>query len=153
MWRATPSIPAGWSQNGLNYFSSNRASYLSPDGYVQSGIYDLTGYDKMTVMIYSEPFNSDNTLTVTTSVDSKNVTLPTNASFAWYTFVVNCASSDYIKITSSGVAGFREMPTRFPQRRISSIVFAGWLAASTWNVIPSAPAIAKGVRHAQNVSV
>ena len=80
---------------------------MSPDGYVQSGIYDLTGYDKMTVMIYSEPFNSDNTLTVTTSVDSKNVTLPTNASFAWYTFVVNCASSDYIKITSSGVPDMR----------------------------------------------
>ncbi len=106
-WTQSNAIPAGWSQNGLNYFSSNRASYLSPDGYVQSGIYDLTGYDKMTVMIYSEPFNSDNTLTVTTSVDSKNVTLPTNASFAWYTFVVNCASSDYIKITSSGVPDMR----------------------------------------------
>ena len=106
-WTQSNAIPAGWSQNGLNYFSSNRASYLSPDGYVQSGIYDLTGYDKMTVMIYSEPFNSDNTLTVTTSVDSKNVTLPTNASFAWYTFVVNCASSDYIKITSSGMPDMR----------------------------------------------
>ncbi len=106
-WTQSNAIPAGWSQNGLNYFSTNRASYLSPDGYVQSCIYDLTGYDKMTVMIYSEPFNSDNTLTVTTSVDSKNVTLPTNASFAWYTFVVNCASSDYIKITSSGVPDMR----------------------------------------------
>ncbi len=106
-WTQSNAIPAGWSQNGLNYFSSNSASYLSPDGYVQSGIYDLTGYDKVTVMIYSEPFNSNNSLTVTTSVDSKNVSLPANASFAWYTFVVNCASSDYIKITSSGVPDMR----------------------------------------------
>ena len=58
-------------------------------------------------MIYSEPYNSNNTLTVTTSVDNKNVSLPTNASFAWYTFVVNCASSDYIKITSSGLPDMR----------------------------------------------
>ena len=106
-WTQSNAIPAGWSQSGLNYFSSNRASYLSPDGYVQSGTYDLTGYDKVTVMIYSEPYNGDNTLTVTTSVDSKNVSLPTNASFAWYTFIVNCASSDYIRITSSGVPDMR----------------------------------------------
>ena len=106
-WTQSNAIPASWSQYGLNYFSSNRAAYLSPDGYVQSGTYDLTGYDKVTVMIYSEPFNSNNTLTVTTSVDNKTVYLPTNASFAWYTFVVNCASSDYIRITSSGVPDMR----------------------------------------------
>ena len=76
---------------------------MSSGGYVQSGTYDLTGYDKMTVMIYSEPYNSNNTLTVTTSVDNKSVSLPNGASFAWYTIVVNCASSDNVKITSSGM--------------------------------------------------
>ena len=106
-WTHSNAIPASWSQYGLNYYSSNSASYLSSGGYVQSGTYDLTGYDKVTVMIYSEPYNSNNTLTVTTSVDNKNVSLPTNASFAWYTFVVNCASSDYIKITSSGMPDMR----------------------------------------------
>ena len=106
-WTHSNAIPASWSQYGLNYYSSNSASYLSSGGYVQSGTYDLTGYDKVTVMIYSEPYNSNNTLTVTTSVDNKNVSLPTNASFAWYTFVVNCASSDYIKITSSGLPDMR----------------------------------------------
>ena len=106
-WTHSNAIPASWSQYGLNYYSSNSASYLSSGGYVQSGTYDLTGYDKVTVMIYSEPYNSNNTLTVTTSVDNKNVSLPTNSSFAWYTFVVNCASSDYIKITSSGMPDMR----------------------------------------------
>ena len=57
-WTQSNAIPASWSQHGLNYFSSNSASYLSPDGYVQSGTYDLTGYDKVTVMIYAQPYNS-----------------------------------------------------------------------------------------------
>ncbi len=106
-WTTSNTIPASWSSYGLNYYSSNRASYLSSGGYVQSGTYDLTGYEKMTVMIYSEPYNSNNTLTVTTSVDNKSVSLPNNASFAWYTIVVNCASSDYVKITSSGMPDMR----------------------------------------------
>ena len=106
-WTTSNAIPAGWSSYGLNYYSSNSASYLSSGGYVQSVTYDLTGYDKVTVMIYSEPYNSNNTLTVETSVDNKSVSLPRNASFAWYTFVLNCASSDYIKITSSGLPDMR----------------------------------------------
>ena len=106
-WTQSNAIPASWSSYGLTYYGSNSASYLSSGGYVQSGTYDLTGYDKVTVMIYSEPYNNNNTLTVTTSVDNKSVSLPTNASFAWYTFVVNCASSDNIKITSSGMPDMR----------------------------------------------
>ena len=106
-WTTSNAIPASWSEYGLNYYSSNSASYLSSGGYVQSGTYDLQGYEKMTVMIYSEPYNSSNTLTVTTSVDNKSVSLPRNAPFSWYTFVVNCASSDYVKITSSGMPDMR----------------------------------------------
>ncbi len=110
VWTSSNAVPTGWSQNGLNYYSSNSACYLSgstSNAYVQSRTYDLTGYDKVTVMIYSEPYNSNNTLTVTTSVANKKVNLPNNASFAWYTFVVDCASSDYVKITSSGMPDMR----------------------------------------------
>ena len=106
-WTQSNAIPSSWSSYGLTYYGSNSASYLSSGGYVQSGTYDLTGYDKMTVMIYSEPYNSNNTLTVTTSVDNKSVSLPNGASFAWYTIVVNCASSDNVKITSSGMPDMR----------------------------------------------
>ena len=110
-WTANNNIPTGWSQFGLSYYSNNSACYLSStsDSYVQSKTYDLTGYDKMTVMLYAEPYRSSNTATITTSVDSKTITLPANASFAWYTFVVDCASSDYVKLTTTGLPDMRYM--------------------------------------------
>ena len=110
-WTSSNAIPTGWSQQGLNYYPSNSACYLGSNtgNYVQSRTYDLTGYDKMTVMIYAEPYNSPRTLTVTTSVDSKSVTMPSNASFAWYTIVVNCASSDYVNLTTGGMPDMRYM--------------------------------------------
>lgn len=108
-WSSNNSIPTGWTQQGLTYYSSNSACYLSAsaNGYVQSKTYDLEGYDKMTVMVYAEPYNSGNTITVTTSAGNKKVNLPSSGSFAWYTLVVDCASSDYVKITSSGMPDMR----------------------------------------------
>ena len=120
-WTAAATLPSGWSANGLSYYSSNRAAYLSnSSSYVRSKTYDLTGYDKVTVMIYSEPYNNNNTLTVATSVDSKTINLPSGASFAWYTYVLNCSSSDYINITSSGMPDMRYVK-----------VYAGDLSAAT----------------------
>jgi len=106
-WSSEATLPSGWTQSGLRYYSSNSACYLSSTGYVQSKTYDLTGYDKMTVMVYAAPYNSNNTITVTTSAGSKTVNLPSSGSFAWYTLVVDCASSDYMKLTSSGMPDMR----------------------------------------------
>ena len=106
-WTASNALPAGWTQYNLKYFSSTSSCYLSTDGYVRSKTYDLTGYDKVTVMIYSNPYQGDNTLTVATSVDTETKTVPSTSSFAWYTFVLDCATSDYINITSSGMPDLR----------------------------------------------
>ena len=108
-WSANNNVPTGWTQTGLTYWSSSSACYLSDqaNGYVKSKTYDLTGYDKVTVMIYSNPYQGDNTLTVATSVDTETQTVPSNSSFAWYTFVLDCSTSDYIKITSSGMPDLR----------------------------------------------
>ena len=109
-WTANNNIPTGWSQYNLKYWSYTSACYLSSsDGYVQSKTYDLTGYDKMTVMIYAQPYDSPYTMTIETSVDSKTITMPSDASFAWYTFVVNCASNDYVKLTTGGINDLRYM--------------------------------------------
>ncbi len=107
-WTSSATIPTGWAQNGLRYYSSNSACYLSTGGYVQSNNYDLKDYDKVTVMIYSELYQSSNTITVATSVDTKTISL-SGSSFNWYTFVLNCANSDYIKITSSGMPDMRQV--------------------------------------------
>ena len=106
-WTGSNNVPSGWTAQGLTYYGSNSASYLSSSGYVRSNTYDLTGYDKVTVMIYSEPYNNNNTLTVATSADSKTVNLPSGSSFTWYTFVLNCATNDYIHITASGMPDMR----------------------------------------------
>jgi Peptidase C10 family. len=119
-WTSNNNVPAGWTASSLNYYGSNNACYLSSSGYVQTKTYDLTGYDKMTVMIYSEPYNNNNTMTVATSVDSKTITLTNGSSFTWYTFVLDCASSDYIYLTTSGLPDMRYMK-----------VYAGDLTATT----------------------
>ena len=43
-----------------------------------------------------------------------------------------------------GVPGFNETPTCLPVDLMRSITSSGLSAASIWNVIPSAPALAKG---------
>ena len=44
-----------------------------------------------------------------TSVDSKTVTVPANSSFQWYTIVVDCASSDYVNLTTDGMPDLKYM--------------------------------------------
>ena len=109
-WTSNNHVPDGWTASGLNYYGSNSACYLSSYGnsYVQSRTYDLTGYDKVTVMVYSEPYGSSNTMKVVTSVDSETKTL-SGSSFSWYTFVLDCASSDYVKLTTTGLPDMRYM--------------------------------------------
>ena len=107
-WTSSNNVPAGWTSYRLNTYSSNSACYLSNDGYVKSRTYDLTGYDKVTVMIYSEPYGSGNTLTVATSAQTKTINMPANSSvFEWYTFVLDCNTSDYINITTQGLPDMR----------------------------------------------
>ena len=110
-WSANNNIPTGWTQYNLKYFSSTSACYLSTNGYVQSKTYDLTGYDKVTVMVYSQPYDqsSTNSVTVATSVDTKTITETNGSGFNWYTFVLDCASSDYVKLTSVGMPDLRYM--------------------------------------------
>ena len=107
-WTSSAAIPSGWSQNGLTYYSSNSAAYLSSSSssYVQTATYDLTGYDKVTVMVYSEPYQSNNTMTVATNAQTKTVNLSGN-SFSWYTFVLDCNTSDRVRITTSGMPDMR----------------------------------------------
>ena len=105
-WTYNNNVPNGWTANALNYWGSNNAAYLSDYGYVQSCNYDLSGYEKMTVMIYSEAYGSDNTITVATSAQSKTINL-SGSTFNWYTIVVDCAATDYIKITSQGLPDMR----------------------------------------------
>ena len=107
-WTSSNALPAGWTSSGFSYFGSNNAAYLSNSGYIQTCNYDLTGYDKMTVMIYSEPYGSSNTITVATSLQSKTINL-SGSTFNWYTVVLDCATNDHVKVTSYGLPDMRYM--------------------------------------------
>ena len=103
-WSASCDLPTdGWTSYGVWFQPGNHGCYLhSSYGFVKSPTYDLTGYDKVTVMVYADLYTS-NTITVATSVDSKTVSKTKGSSdFSWYTIVLDCASSDYIKLTSKG---------------------------------------------------
>ncbi len=123
-WTSSNTVPTGWTAQGLNYYSTNNACYLSAqaNGYVQTKTYDLTGYDKMTVMVYAQGYSSGgtNSITVATSKSSKSVSSLNNDSFNWYTLVVDCANSDYVKLTTSGMPDLRYMK-----------VYAGDISSST----------------------
>jgi hypothetical protein len=104
-WTSSATVPTGWTSSGLKYWSSTSSCYLTSDGYVKSKTYDLTGYNKVTVRVYSEYYdnnNAANSITVATSKDSKTLSV-TSTSYTWHTFVLDCASSDYIYLTSSGM--------------------------------------------------
>ena len=107
-WSSSNNVPAGWTAVNLSYWSSNNASYLSSGGYVLTKSYDLSGYDKVTVMVYTEPYGSNNTMTVETSVDTKTINL-SGSSFYWVSFVMDCAEYDNVKLTSSGLPDMRYM--------------------------------------------
>ena len=108
-WSTAATVPTGWSTQGFSYYGTNSACYLSSSGYVQSSTYDLTGYDKVTVKVYAQPYgSSSNTMTVATSADTKTQTL-SGSSFGWYTFVLDCATSDYVKLTTTGMPDMRYM--------------------------------------------
>ncbi len=107
-WSSAATVPDGWSSYNLKYYSSTNSCYLSTDGYVQSKTYDLSGYNKVTVRVYSQPYNGTNTITVATSVDTETQTV-SGSGFAWYTFVLDCATNDYVKLTSSGMPDLKYM--------------------------------------------
>ena len=109
-WSSAATVPTGWTSSGLRYYGTNSACYLSSSGYVQSNTYDLTGYDKVTVMVYAQGYGSStNTLTVATGSDTETKSLTSTTSFNWYTFVLDCSSSDYVKLTASGMPDMRQM--------------------------------------------
>lgn len=96
-------VPEGWTVN--NYLWVN-------DGYVISGqtgsfvspTYDLTGYDKVTVVIDAYSYYASNygtaQLSISTGSASQNLTLATD-DFTTYTVVLDCAASDQVTIAGT----------------------------------------------------
>ena len=91
-------LPDGWS--GTSYLGAyGNALLLAYDGTLRSPQYNLTGYDKMTVIVRVASYYYENsTISVSTSIDSQVLEL--DNSMRDYTVVLNCAAGDAVTLTS-----------------------------------------------------
>ena len=91
-------LPEGWS--ATSYLGAyQNALLLAYDGTIKSPTYDLTGYDKMTVVIHAYSYYYDtSSIGVFTSKESKVINL--DDSYADYTVVLDCDGSDAVTIQS-----------------------------------------------------
>ncbi len=91
-------LPAGWS--ATSYLGAYGGALLvAYEGTISTPAYNLTGYDKMTVVIRAASYYYDNsTISVSTSIDSQELTL--NQSWTEYTIVLDCANWDKATIQS-----------------------------------------------------
>ena len=91
-------LPEGWS--ATSYLGAYGGALLvAYEGTVSTPAYNLTGYDKMTVVIRAASYYYDNsTISISTSIDSQELAL--NQSWTEYTIVLDCANWDKATIRS-----------------------------------------------------
>ena len=91
-------MPAGWS--ATSYLGAyGNALILAFDGTITTPTYNLSGYDKMTVVIKAASYYYDNsTISVSNSVASQEVAL--TADMTDYVIVLDCAANDAVTIQS-----------------------------------------------------
>ena len=91
-------LPEGWS--ATSYLGAYGGALLvAYEGTISTPAYNLTGYDKMTVVIRAASYYYDNsTISVSTSIDSQELTL--NQSWTEYTIVLDCVNWDKATIRS-----------------------------------------------------
>ena len=92
-------FPEGWTYDGRQLFTGNGYLQLGSGGGIITPQYDLTGYEKVTVVLRASGYNTWRTsgVTVSTSLQSEHVDLaPGN--FADYVFVLDCTESEQITI-------------------------------------------------------
>ncbi len=92
-------FPEGWTYDGRQLFTGNGYLQLGSGGGIITPQYDLTGYEKVTVVLRASGYNTWRTsgVTVSTSLQSEHVDLaPGN--FVDYVFVLDCTESEQITI-------------------------------------------------------
>ena len=98
-------FPAGWTFNGTSglWAEGGCISLTGTVGFSTS-TYDLSGFDKVSVVINAKGSYQQAKISVATSVDSKEVVL-TSRDYTQYIVVLNCAQSDQITLTNVNASG------------------------------------------------
>lgn len=94
-------LPEGWGFSGSDmYLDKGGSISLSTEDYVMTPTLDLTGVDKITVVVRAMGYGGwrNSGFTVATSVDSKTVELTNNDDYVDYTLVLNCGETERVRI-------------------------------------------------------
>ena len=99
---ASDYIPEGWGYSLSGLYLDGGCISMPTDDYIYTGILDLTGIDKVTVVITGKDYNPSykhSGVTVSTSVDQAYVEF--TLGFESHTVVLNCTESEQIRFTAS----------------------------------------------------
>ena len=91
-------FPEGWNYDGSQLFTGNGCLQLGSGGGIITPEYDLTGYEKVTVKMRAQCYNSwyNSGVTISTSLQSVHVDLAPQ--YTDYVFVLDCADIERITI-------------------------------------------------------
>jgi hypothetical protein len=102
-------FPDGWSVGGSDFYAEDGFISITGNFYFSTPTYNMAGAEKVTVVFTGKAGYPSATLTVSTSVDSKDIPM-TYGSFNQYVVVLNCADADQVTFTpKSGNPGFLNM--------------------------------------------
>ena len=116
---ASQYIPEGWTFNGSGLYLDGASIEPNSGSTLTSPMYDLVGYEKVTVIVTFRSWSSWTDATLKVGTSQQDITFTGTNSFQPYTAVLNCAESDHIVFT----AGYYPMIQRIE-------IYAGELDAA-----------------------
>lgn len=99
-------LPEGWSFNGNGLWCENNGISINNKSSLTTPVYDLSGYDKVTVVVMAKSAmnQSSSRFTVSTSVGEMTLSAPGGAGFTPYVAVIDCSEID--QMTIAGKSGY-----------------------------------------------
>ena len=122
--RASELIPEGWTFNGSGLWLDGASIEPSSGSTLTTPAFDLSGYDKVTVVVTFKSWSSSMTADLTIATSKASETFTGTTSFTDYTAVLDCGENESIVFT----AGYYPMIQKI-------MIYAGELDAVTIRAI------------------
>ena len=99
-------LPDGWTFAGNGLWCENGGVSINNKSSFMTPVYDLSGYDKVTVVVMAKSAmaQSSSRFTVSTGADEVEITAPAGTDFTQYVAVIDCNEID--QMTIAGKSGY-----------------------------------------------
>ena len=99
-------MPEGWTFSGSAIWCEDASISINSRSSLITPVYDLAGYEKVTVVITAKSIskNSSSRFTISTGIDSREVTCPGGTEFKTYVVELNCEEMD--QLTFAGTSNY-----------------------------------------------